>query len=582
MSNVENAPIARTTKPDSPPWNPPTFFDSDLIDVDLQYPEEDYAMEFQYPHIRPPDFHQPSKPLSLSSFSPHVSSESVALFSSAFTNNTRQSMFPSLLNSPSLDPDVPNDSKTEQANDLRTFSFDYALRTPADFSISTTDAITPFGKKFELAEDWIVSGSYVSPVLHAQHAKRQSSRLLSSPLMPFIDRLQAQCSSSPSDVPLPQHAKHSSQSPPPLLSPYNLLGSCDSSKKKENLLHAQFHSHHHAEASPSTSASSPVSRRPSTRFHGLLSQAAGNHLTPQRPKLSLFPISPLTPLTPSPHTSVSPSLHSKGSIPLADPKARKRRLSMSESPATRVKRTRYDLREADSLGRDTSRAPGLKSKQNAPSTQLIFTTRALPTHIPIDPEFPLFYRRFPVSSYSRAGGSGSPCSPFGMPHPGGEYNPPRDAFDLYTPRFVKGKGVDKIGLCPICIEQPERGGKGKKVWLAMKFSAFNYHMQFQHGISASTGRPVSPPIDFRVVARPSPKKTERTEVKQGKCHKCRSWIAIETVKDVDVKVKELMWWKHAVACHMASVLAGEGDVFEEDQVYEVFREMAVVECADTT
>jgi hypothetical protein len=54
------------------------------------------------------------------------------------------------------------------------------------------------------------------------------------------------------------------------------------------------------------------------------------------------------------------------------------------------------------------------------------------------------------------------------------YNTPRDAFDLYTPRFVKGKAANKTGLCPICIEDPERGGEGKKVWLAMKFSAFKW------------------------------------------------------------------------------------------------------------
>ncbi|KAJ7475231.1 hypothetical protein B0H11DRAFT_1866128 [Mycena galericulata] len=159
-----------------------------------------------------------------------------------------------------------------------------------------------------------------------------------------------------------------------------------------------------------------------------------------------------------------------------------------------------------------------------------------------------------------------------MPHPGGVYNAPRDPFDLYTPRFVKGRGAEKVGLCPICIEAPERGGEGKKVWLSMKFSAFNYHMQYHHGISASTGRPLSPPIDFRVVARPSPKKKERAEVQQGKCHKCMRWIAVETVMDVDVKVKELYWWKHAVACHNGSLLDGEGDVFEEDRVYEVFNE----------
>jgi len=58
--------------------------------------------------------------------------------------------------------------------------------------------------------------------------------------------------------------------------------------------------------------------------------------------------------------------------------------------------------------------------------------------------------------------------------PGGMYNMPRSKWDLYTPRFVKGKGTEKMGLCPICIEPSERGGEGKKKWLAMKFSAYKY------------------------------------------------------------------------------------------------------------
>ena len=27
------------------------------------------------------------------------------------------------------------------------------------------------------------------------------------------------------------------------------------------------------------------------------------------------------------------------------------------------------------------------------------------------------------------------------------FNPPRDAFDLYTPRFVKGRGTTKVRFC---------------------------------------------------------------------------------------------------------------------------------------
>jgi hypothetical protein len=69
----------------------------------------------------------------------------------------------------------------------------------------------------------------------------------------------------------------------------------------------------------------------------------------------------------------------------------------------------------------------------------------------------------------------SPCALFGVSHPGGTYNPPRSAFDLYTPRFVKGRGADKVGLCPICIEPLERGGQNKKIWLAMKYSALKWY-----------------------------------------------------------------------------------------------------------
>ncbi len=65
----------------------------------------------------------------------------------------------------------------------------------------------------------------------------------------------------------------------------------------------------------------------------------------------------------------------------------------------------------------------------------------------------------------------SPCTLFGVRHPGGIYNPPRNPFDLYTPRFVQGKGAEKVGLCPICIESRSRGGEDKALWLAMKFSA---------------------------------------------------------------------------------------------------------------
>lgn len=58
--------------------------------------------------------------------------------------------------------------------------------------------------------------------------------------------------------------------------------------------------------------------------------------------------------------------------------------------------------------------------------------------------------------------------------PEGAFNPPRDVLDLYTPRYTKGISKTKTGMCPVCAEPVARGGEGKKVWLAMKQSAYKY------------------------------------------------------------------------------------------------------------
>ena len=61
------------------------------------------------------------------------------------------------------------------------------------------------------------------------------------------------------------------------------------------------------------------------------------------------------------------------------------------------------------------------------------------------------------------------------------------------------------------------------------------------GISAVTARPFSPPIQFRVATRSRPLKTEKSNILEGKCHKCRKWIAVEGVKNVTVKVRPEPW-----------------------------------------
>jgi len=57
------------------------------------------------------------------------------------------------------------------------------------------------------------------------------------------------------------------------------------------------------------------------------------------------------------------------------------------------------------------------------------------------------------------------------------------------------------------------------------------------GISAAAGKPFSPPIAFRTTTRPNPGKNERTEIREAKCHKCKTWVAAEGIKDIDVKVR---------------------------------------------
>jgi len=56
------------------------------------------------------------------------------------------------------------------------------------------------------------------------------------------------------------------------------------------------------------------------------------------------------------------------------------------------------------------------------------------------------------------------------------------------------------------------------------------------GISASTGKPFSPPTAFRIVRRPNAGKNEKLHIQEGKCHKCSKWVVVEGIKDMESKV----------------------------------------------
>lgn len=104
--------------------------------------------------------------------------------------------------------------------------------------------------------------------------------------------------------------------------------------------------------------------------------------------------------------------------------------------------------------------------------------RTFPCSIPIHPEFTGFYIRFPIvppvlkAYLLRLCCLSSFVSHFLSPS-GCTLNPPRDVFDLYTPRLVRGSGHTKVGLCPLCACT----GMGR-VWLSMKFSAYKWCVHY--------------------------------------------------------------------------------------------------------
>lgn len=107
----------------------------------------------------------------------------------------------------------------------------------------------------------------------------------------------------------------------------------------------------------------------------------------------------------------------------------------------------------------------------------------------------------------------------------------------------------------------------------INYCLISYHMQYYHGISATSGLPLSPPLKFRLTNRPGHGKIERSKWVEGLCHSCSKWVPCDGVKDVETKVPEIFWWKHAAACHRGNNIVGEGDWYiVDDDVAKEIRE----------
>lgn len=283
------------------------------------------------------------------------------------------------------------------------------------------------------------------------------------------------------------------------------------------------------------------------------------------------PLSPLSPTVPPPSSSLPSPPASTISGPSSPDKVaaamRKRKSPDGPTPNERP------LKKSASSSSIPPRAASVATPPPG-SPRPCYSQRTFPAKVIKSTAFPRFYRRFPVSSYYAPPGTESPCELFNVPHPGGEYTPVRDPFDLYAPRFVESAGGDRRGLCPICIEPPDRGGEGKAVWLPLRTPVYQNHMQLYHGISALTGRPFSPPTRVSILYEHDAANHRRT-TEEGKCHNCNEWITLrdhqdhqetDTEDENPLFVHESLWWSHAARCHR-DMIEGETDVFEDDRFH---------------
>ncbi|CAE6471150.1 unnamed protein product [Rhizoctonia solani] len=255
--------------------------------------------------------------------------------------------------------------------------------------------------------------------------------------------------------------------------------------------------------------------------------------------------------------------------------------------------------EADHVLNPAGKLPVPSELLPRPDTSVVYGSdgnilrRTFPEKLPIHESYPQWYRRNPVSAY------------FMDDDPAKEFVLGKGQVKKRSTRYPNPVGFPtklristSMSLVSCMARVPARGDCVQSVWnlcgveekvetsysTPRYISQYNYHMQYYHGISPKTGLPFSPPIAFRHHARkPSQiKSQERKVVEEGKCHVCKKWVPIETVKLADVP--ELYWWKHASCCHRIDRLAGDKSPYIEDNVYFKLREYEALhgESTETT
>lgn len=157
----------------------------------------------------------------------------------------------------------------------------------------------------------------------------------------------------------------------------------------------------------------------------------------------------------------------------------------------------------------------------------------------------------------------------------------RRSDDLYTPRWIRGYGNGREGLCELC-------NPGQ--WFRTKQSSYWYHMNFHHGISASTGRPYDSPDHLRESLSKFISSSSSTSILthhysssssssdncnivevEGHCKNCQQWIPLgkkminngsdgggilETISDKKKFSNMNQWYRHCQKCQPKGYLSG--------------------------